>query len=134
MTLIGNLRGGSDRYLPVLLEKIDGTIPAWQGGYPLSAIPESVRSLAAEDSYDSNSSHGFNSAPQSGGSSPFGSPLSPEPVQLYGFPDIDVTSSPMQFEGEAVMGFDASGLMYNNGNAGNVIVGGNSQMKFEQLN
>ncbi|KAF1827297.1 uncharacterized protein K489DRAFT_289958, partial [Dissoconium aciculare CBS 342.82] len=65
MTLIGNLRGGSDRYLPVLLEKIDGTIPAWQGGYPLSAIPESVRSLAAEDSYDSNSSHGFNSAPQS---------------------------------------------------------------------
>jgi hypothetical protein len=40
----------------------------------------------------------------------------------------------MQFEGEAVMGFDASGLMYNNGNAGNVIVGGNPQMKFEQLN
>lgn len=92
MNIISNLRGGQQRYLPLLMQKITGTIPN-TAAYMIPAIPPSLR---PEEIYDGNHS----SAPTSGDStpafgSPLGSPLS-SGVQLFGgggYPDLNVTSA-----------------------------------------
>lgn len=91
MNIISNLRGGQQRYLPLLQQKIIDTMPNTPA-YMIPAIPPSLR---PEEIYDGNHS----SAPTSGDStpafgSPLGSPLS-SGVQLFGsgYPDMNVTSA-----------------------------------------
>lgn len=112
MTLISNLRGGQERYLPVLIKKVEDTLPSsshMMPGYMISAVPESVRSSG--DLYAE--SQGYNtSAPHSGDSTPFGSPLSPADVSTYGFPELGVatTSAGMQYAQDALTVYDTTGL------------------------
>ncbi|KAK3675367.1 hypothetical protein LTR78_004877 [Recurvomyces mirabilis] len=72
MALISSLRGGQQKYMPLLLSKINESMPAMPThGY---ALPPRV-----EDIYDSSQTH--SSGPNSGVSSPFGSP----PLGVPGF-------------------------------------------------
>ena len=66
MTLISSLRGGQQRYMPLLLSKINDTMPN-APNYSLPSLPSS-----ASDIYD-GSQH-TNSDPDSSDSTPFGSP------------------------------------------------------------
>jgi hypothetical protein len=68
-TLISTLRGGQQRYLPLLMQKINDTMPNTPG-YAIPAVPPSLRS---EDAYESSHSSGNNSHH----STPYGSPVSP---------------------------------------------------------
>ncbi|KAK4636201.1 putative sucrose utilization protein SUC1 [Fulvia fulva] len=92
MTLISTLRGGQQRYLPLLMQKINDTMPN-TSGYTIPAIPPTLRS---EEAYDANSS-----APNSSESTPFGSPLSAgvQPFSSYMDP---VVSSGMHFGSGAI--------------------------------
>ncbi|CAK4031623.1 sucrose utilization SUC1 [Lecanosticta acicola] len=84
MSLISNLRGGHQRYLPLLMQKVHDTM-ANTPGYSITAVPPSIRS---EEIYEGSHS----SAPNSGGSSPFGSPLGAD-VAGYSYPDIAVSAA-----------------------------------------
>nr|POE77600.1 putative sucrose utilization protein suc1 [Quercus suber] len=89
MSLIGTLRGGQQRYLPLLLAKIDAMPPTTMGspGYVLPAVPALSR---LEEIYDEH-----NSAPTSGESSPFGSPpLSAIGEPAYPFQDLGLGHAP----------------------------------------
>nr|POE86905.1 putative sucrose utilization protein suc1 [Quercus suber] len=89
MSLIGTLRGGQQRYLPLLLAKIDAMPSAAMGtpGYMLPAVPALSR---LEEIYDEH-----NSAPTSGESSPFGSPpLSAIGEPAYAFQDLGLGQAP----------------------------------------
>jgi hypothetical protein len=66
MTLVSSLRGGQQRYMPLLLSKINDTMPN-APNYSLPSLPSS-----ASDVYD-GSQH-TNSDPDSSDSTPFGSP------------------------------------------------------------
>ncbi|EME88375.1 uncharacterized protein MYCFIDRAFT_127068 [Pseudocercospora fijiensis CIRAD86] len=83
MTLISTLRGGQQRYMPLLMQKINDSMP--NTGYALPAIPPSLRS---EEVYDGSHS----SAPTSHDSTPFGSPLSAG-AQPFGYGEFSVTSA-----------------------------------------
>lgn len=66
MSLISTLRGGQQRYLPLLMSKISETMPAMPlPGYSIPMVPGSTR---VEELYDSQSQG------QSSNSTPFGSP------------------------------------------------------------
>lgn len=89
ISLISTLRGGQQRYLPLLISKINETMPAMPTpGYGLPIAPASTR---VEELYESQSS-----APNSGESTPFGSPpLSAVGPQTYGgFGEMDIGRSP----------------------------------------
>lgn len=88
MSLISTLRGGHQRYLPLLMQKINDTVPNLPG-YAISAtVPPSMRS---EETYDGSTS--LSSAPNSGDSTPFGSPLSSGAQHFGGYHDLAVTSA-----------------------------------------
>ncbi|KAF7195481.1 putative sucrose utilization protein SUC1, partial [Pseudocercospora fuligena] len=84
MTLISTLRGGQQRYMPLLMQKINDSMP--NTGYALPAIPPSLRS---EEVYDGSHS----SAPTSHDSTPFGSPLSAGAQPFAGYGEFPVTSA-----------------------------------------
>lgn len=74
LSLISTLRGGQQRYLPLLLSKINDTLPTMpMPGYNMVSAPRG----RIDEIYDSSN-------PNSGDSTPFGSPP-PQPVgpQLY---------------------------------------------------
>lgn len=119
MTLISNLRGGHQRYLPLLMQKINDSV-ANTPGYTIPAIPPSIRS-EVEEVYDGSHS----SAPNSGGSSPFGSPLSAD-VGGYGYPDMAVSAA-MSFA-QPTVPVSAPTSMYNEYTAG---AHGMPQTKYE---
>ena len=76
LSLISTLRGGQQRYLPLLLSKINDTLPSMPTpGFSMVSVPGARGRI--DEIYDS-------SAPASGDSTPFGSPP-PQPVgpQLY---------------------------------------------------
>lgn len=101
MTLISNLRGGQQRYMPLLMQKINDTMPN-APGYAIPAIPRS-------DMYEGSQTH--SSAPNSGDSTPFGSPLSPG-AQTFGYSDLNVTSA-MQFQQQATTSVSTPPSMYD---------------------
>ena len=71
VTLISNLRGGQQRYMPLLMSKINEAMPNQPGR---SLVPPSARSEMS-DMYDGvDSSQATNSGPNSQESTPFGSP------------------------------------------------------------
>ena len=84
MSLISTLRGGRERYIPLLMTKINSTMPSMPMlGYALP--PASGARL--EDLYDGSQTH--SSAPNSGESSPFCSPpLSSEGAGTFGLPEM----------------------------------------------
>jgi len=76
LSLISTLRGGQQRYLPLLLSKINDTLPAMpMPGYNMNSLPPARGRI--DEIYDSSN-------PNSGDSTPFGSPP-PQAVgpQLY---------------------------------------------------
>lgn len=84
VSLVGTLRGGQKRYLPLLLEKIDIMPGSVTTGYPLPAAPISSR-LA--EIYEEHST--------SGESSPYGSPLiSPTSGQTFPVHDLGLGRPP----------------------------------------
>lgn len=92
MTIISTLRGGQQRYMPLLLQKINDSMPNMPG-YAIPAVPPSMRS---EETYDGSHS----SAQNSHDSTPFGSPLgfNPEMGQVavtssMHFPHVTSTAS-----------------------------------------
>jgi hypothetical protein len=68
MRLISNLRGGQQRYMPLLLSKINDTMP----NAPTYSLPSLPGSSSVSDTYD-GSQHA-NSEADSSDSTPFGSP------------------------------------------------------------
>ena len=77
LSLISTLRGGHQRYLPLLLSKINETLPTMpMPGYNMTSLPAPGRGRI-DEIYDSSN-------PNSGDTTPFGSPP-PQPVgpQLY---------------------------------------------------
>ena len=99
MTLISNLRGGQQRYMPLLVSKINDTMPN-APHYALSCMTGSSRtSEAYEDSQ--------HSAPNSADSTPFGSPplsatIGPQPSFFGGFSQelaISGSSTPSTYAG-----------------------------------
>lgn len=99
MSLISTLRGGRQRYLPLLIQKINDTM-ANTPGYTIPAIPPSIRS---EEVYDGSPSH-------SGDSTPFGSPLSSGARPFGGYPEMAVSSA-MQYS-QAPIPVSAPGQMF----------------------
>jgi len=90
-SLISTLRGGQQRYLPLLLSKINETVPSMT--MPVYATPAFSESAGIDGLYDGSQSQ--SSAPNSEESTPFESPsLSSACPQSFGFPDMSVTSSP----------------------------------------
>ncbi|KJX93866.1 c6 zinc finger domain containing protein [Zymoseptoria brevis] len=91
-SLISTLRGGQQRYLPLLMQKISDAVPDHQT--PAFTIPAIPRSIRSEEIYDGSHS----SAPNSGEStpafgSPLGSPLSVGVNPYNSYPDMGVTSA-----------------------------------------
>jgi hypothetical protein len=83
MTLISSLRGGQQKYMPLLLTKINDTMPSMPTpGYSITSAPGSSRLDELYESSQENSS-GHNSSV----TSPFGSPSLNTPT-TYGFPDF----------------------------------------------
>ncbi|KAK4507008.1 hypothetical protein PRZ48_000742 [Zasmidium cellare] len=99
MSLISTLRGGRQRYLPLLMQKINDTM-ANTPGYTIPAIPPSIR---GEELYDGSPSH-------SGDSTPFGSPLSSGARPFGGYPEMAVSSA-MQYS-QAPIPVSAPGGMF----------------------
>ena len=90
-TLISTLRGGQQRYLPLLLSKINETVPSMT--MPAYATPALSGSAGFDGLYDGSQSQ--SSAPNSEGSTPFQSPsLSSACPQSFGFPDMSMDGSP----------------------------------------
>ncbi|GAB1739500.1 hypothetical protein D0862_08902 [Hortaea werneckii] len=91
MSLISTLRGGQQRYMPLLLSKINEAMPSLPTpGYAIPAIPSGSR---VEELYDSSNPH--SSAPTSGDSTPFDSPsLGPVGPHGFDFPDMGVPVAP----------------------------------------
>ncbi|KAL2357059.1 hypothetical protein BJ546DRAFT_427073 [Cryomyces antarcticus] len=67
LSLISTLRGGQQRYLPLLVAKINDTIPSMSG----YGLPMSLPSNRIEEVYDN---HSHSSNPTSNNTTPFGSP------------------------------------------------------------
>lgn len=76
MRLISNLRGGQQRYMPLLLSKINDTMP----NAPSYSLPSLPGSSSVSDTY--GGSQHANSEPDSSDSTPFGSP----PMSAIGQP------------------------------------------------
>lgn len=75
MTLISTLRGGQQRYLPLLVAKINDTMP--QMATPGYGMPMLTRGSTLDDDFcdgNSQSTRSHGSAPNSNNSTPFGSP------------------------------------------------------------
>ena len=91
MSLISTLRGGHQRYMPLLLSKINETMPSMPTpGYAIPAVPGGSR---LEEMYDS--SQGHSSAPTSGDSTPFESPsLGAVGPQGFDFSDMSMPPPP----------------------------------------
>jgi len=103
MSLISTLRGGQQRYLPLLMSKISETMPAMPlPGYTIPMVPGATR---VEELYDSQHS--------SSNSTPFGSPplsaaggsmlgfhdnfqMPPSTTSSVGYGDLSATSTPLQ--------------------------------------
>ena len=96
ITLISNLRGGQQKYMPLLLSKINDTMPN-APAYSLPLPPPSSTS-GTSDMYDGvESSQDPHSGPNSEESTPFGSPplsaANGQPNPFAGFThDLDLTS------------------------------------------
>ncbi|KAF2211497.1 hypothetical protein CERZMDRAFT_112587 [Cercospora zeae-maydis SCOH1-5] len=80
MTLISTLRGGQQRYMPLLMQKINDTMPNVPGYAIPSAVPPSLRS---EEAYDGSHS----SAQNSHDSTPFG--------KMQQYSGLPVSSAPV---------------------------------------
>lgn len=98
MRLISNLRGGQQRYMPLLLSKINDTMP----NGPNYALPSLHGGSSVSDVYD-GSQH-TNSDPDSTDSTPFGTPsmnaIGQQPSFFSNFPSdlgISETSTPSSF-------------------------------------
>jgi len=110
MRIIGSLRGGQQRYMPVLMQKIEGTLASQGIPAPSYGVPSFPPSRSNSDIYEE--SQGYNSvppsAPHSGSSTPFLSPLSLDESTGY-YPDY-VSPATMQFPPTGMTAFDGSGL------------------------
>lgn len=74
VSLISNLRGGQQKYMPLLQSKISDTMPN-APGYSLPLLAPASASSGTSDSYDGmDGSHGTESVHKSENSTPFGSP------------------------------------------------------------
>ena len=107
MTLISNLRGGQQRYMPLLMSKINDTMP----NAPTYSLPRTLTTESSNMSEFYESSLSQNSTPDSTESTPFGSPpLSAASAPPAGFGsfqrDLCMT------EGPTLPAF-SSGLMTN---------------------
>lgn len=75
VNLISSLRGGQQRYLPLLLTKINESIPQVPAvGYALPDAPETPRLEELYNDTQADGSQRHSSAPTSTESTPFGSP------------------------------------------------------------
>lgn len=94
MSLISNLRGGQERYLPLLISKINDTMPAMPTpGYALPA-PISGASSRVAEIFDEHSVH-----TKSSDSTPFGSPPMSAVSGDFSFNNLDAgrTTAPPMF-------------------------------------
>lgn len=110
LSLISTLRGGQQRYLPLLLSKINDTLPAMpMPGYNMVTAPAGVRGRI-DEIYDSSN-------PNSGDSTPFGSP----PPQAVGPPlfqatyGVDYKNLPPAPTSTGVPGISSAGPHYGTG-------------------
>ncbi|KAK4547028.1 hypothetical protein LTR36_001249 [Oleoguttula mirabilis] len=108
MSLISTLRGGQQRYLPLLVSKINESMPAMPTpGYALTALPCSTR---VDRLYGGSQAH--SSGPESSDSTPFGSPpLGSVSAQAFGFADTEMGRSPTSAELSTAM---TSNMQYSN--------------------
>lgn len=91
MLLISTLRGGRERYIPLLTAKISETVPSLPSshGYSLPPAPRIVRFEELDDSQSGSD------VTRSGGSTPLSdSPLDTAYAPLPGFPGTDSTVAP----------------------------------------
>ena len=87
MSLISTLRGGQQRYMPLLLAKISESMPSLT--IPAYALPAPLsRGSSYEDGFEDHT-QAPSSGPDSGVTSPYGSPLS-APAG-FGFQDLNLT-------------------------------------------
>jgi len=102
MSLISTLRGGQQRYLPLLLSKINDSMPSMPT--PGYSLPVALHNTRVDELYEGSQTH--SSAPTSGESSPFGSPplSAVGPSQVYrfqptssGFPPATTTTTGAQY-------------------------------------
>ncbi|KAF2719390.1 hypothetical protein K431DRAFT_305265 [Polychaeton citri CBS 116435] len=91
MSLISTLRGGTQRYLPLLISKINETMPQFTTpGYSIPMVPGGPR---VEELFEGQSQT-HSSAPNSGHTTPFGSPpisaVGTNGPQTFGFQDMNL--------------------------------------------
>lgn len=92
MSLISTLRGGQQRYLPLLLAKISDTVPSMPMSMPGYAVPAAPGSSMVDELYEGSQTQ--SSAPNSGESTPFGSPPSGAiDSQAFGFAEMGMGPS-----------------------------------------
>lgn len=107
ITLISNLRGGQQRYMPLLMSKINETMPN-APAYSLPLPPPSASSGTSDLCDGVDGSQGPHSAPHSEESTPFGSPpLTAVGLQLstFGaFTNVAELTSPVSSAGFPEMG------------------------------
>ncbi|PSK57941.1 hypothetical protein B9Z65_9143 [Elsinoe australis] len=115
VSLISNLRGGRQRYLPLLVSKINDTLPSSMPnmGYALSPNPSHASSSymtagqhgQVEEIYDQQAHDSHGSGHTSHVASPFGSPPQSASVPLapgpFGFENLSVDPSPVSSPGFA---------------------------------
>ncbi|KAK5676497.1 hypothetical protein LTS10_010798 [Elasticomyces elasticus] len=89
MCIISGLRGGQEKYAPLLLAKIHESMPSMpMPGYTFANVPAN---LTTEEIYDGSQEH--SSGPSSSNSTPFGSPPLSTPA-TFGFRGMDFRSAP----------------------------------------
>lgn len=92
LSLISQLRGGQQRYLPLLLSKIQETVPSLpMPGYALPSAPNSVRGRV-DEIYDSSNPTSHNSTPF--GSPPLAAAVPAIPQSFTSYPDMSVPQAP----------------------------------------
>ena len=103
MALISSLRGGQQRYTPLLMAKIGESMPSMpMTGYSFPSMPGNS---TIEESYDGSQTH--SSGPESSDSTPFGSPPM-SAAATFGFRNADVRLPPTSASFQAAM----TGMQY----------------------
>lgn len=96
MNLISTLRGGQQRYLPLLLSKVQDAVPSMNPSPTFPLIPTNPSRF--EELYDGTNSQSHSSNPNSGNSSPFHSPnltaVGPTGYFAGGFGDLEQKQTP----------------------------------------
>ncbi|KAK0281653.1 hypothetical protein LTR91_003879 [Friedmanniomyces endolithicus] len=123
-TLISTLRGGQQRYTPLLLAKISLGTPSIPSTPTCSFPALSLTSLTAEDLYDGSQEQ--SSGPESCASTSFGSPPLSAPA-TFGFRDMEIVRSPpppLSASGSAGFGLAECSLPFTTDLAGSATAPG----------